>query len=78
MISQVSELMNQGVSSTIMPGFRRQGRAIDTVELLYELQRSGGRLGLVTMCIGEGRASRWSSSDWTELGTRPLPRGICS
>jgi len=29
--------------------------AINTVKLLYELQRSGGRLGLVTMCIGGGQ-----------------------
>jgi acetyl-CoA C-acetyltransferase len=29
--------------------------AILTVKALYELQRSGGRYGLVTMCIGGGQ-----------------------
>jgi acetyl-CoA C-acetyltransferase len=29
--------------------------AIITVKLLYELERSGGRYGLATMCIGGGQ-----------------------
>src|SRR5260370_906093 len=29
--------------------------AILTVKLLYELQRTGGRYGLVTLCIGGGQ-----------------------
>jgi acetyl-CoA C-acetyltransferase len=29
--------------------------AINTVKLVYELQRTGGRYGLVTMCIGGGQ-----------------------
>jgi acetyl-CoA C-acetyltransferase len=35
--------------------------AINTVKLVYELQRTGGRYGLVTMCIGGGQgiAALW-------------------
>jgi acetyl-CoA C-acetyltransferase len=33
-----------------------------TVKALYELERTGGRYALVTMCIGGGRASPPSSS----------------
>ena len=33
-----------------------------TIKALYELQRTGGRYALVTMCIGGGRASRRSSN----------------
>jgi acetyl-CoA C-acetyltransferase len=29
--------------------------AILTVKALYELQRTGGRYGLITMCIGGGQ-----------------------
>ena len=29
--------------------------AIITVKTLYELERTGGRLGLITMCIGGGQ-----------------------
>jgi hypothetical protein len=36
--------------------------AMLVVKALYELRRTGGRYGLVTMCIGGGRASPPCSS----------------
>ena len=33
----------------------RRHRAILTIKALYELERTGGRRGLVTMCIGGGQ-----------------------
>lgn len=38
--------------------------AIITVKALYELQRTGGRYGLVTMCIGGAKESRLSSNGY--------------
>jgi len=38
-----------------------------TVKAMYELQRTGGHYGLITMCIGGGKGSRPSSSGCSKL-----------
>jgi acetyl-CoA C-acetyltransferase len=35
--------------------------AVLTARLLHAMKRGGGKRGVVTLCIGDGKGSRWRS-----------------